>query len=119
MKVIPYTKDAGFTLIETIVTVIIAGILAAVAAPNFYGLYKSNQVTEGIASIENALKEAQKIAIRESKKCTLTINAGTKSITAAPADCLPTSRILRDDLKMGMNTRDSSDHDTNVFYYRY
>lgn len=104
MKVIPYTKDAGFTLIETIVTVIIAGILAAVAAPNFYGLLKSNEVNEGIASLENALKEAQKIAIRESKQCTVTINAGTKNITANPTDCLPTSRSFSDDVDMAINT---------------
>lgn len=100
MKVITYKKDAGFTLTEMIVTVIIAGILAAVAAPNFYGLLKSNEVNEGITTLENALKEAQKIAIRQSQACTVTINTATNSLTANPTTCLPTQRDIDADLNI-------------------
>ena len=104
MNVTPYQKNAGFTLIEILVTMIIVGVLAAIAAPNFFSLLKQNEVKEGIAILEHALKDAQRIAIRESKKCTVTIDAGTNNLTAAPTECLPTTRNISTDLDMAINT---------------
>ena len=94
MKVISYQKNAGLTLIEILIAVIIVGVLAAITAPNFFGLLRQNQVNSGISSLENALKEAQRIAIRESKSCTVNINTATNTLTANPVDCLPTPRDI-------------------------
>ena len=94
MNRILYQKNAGFTLIETLTALIIAGVLAAIAAPNFFSLLKQNEVNEGITALENALKEAQKMAIRESQQCTVNINTGTNTLTANPTECLPTQRDL-------------------------
>lgn len=61
--------NQGFTLIEMMVTVIIIGVIAAIAAPNFLGLLNQSRVKDGLAQVEGAIKEAQRQAIRKGKTC--------------------------------------------------
>jgi prepilin-type N-terminal cleavage/methylation domain-containing protein len=62
-------SNKGFTLVEMIVTVIIVGVIATIAAPNFLGLLNQNRVKDGLSQVEGAIKEAQRQAIRQGKIC--------------------------------------------------
>lgn len=75
----------GFTLIEMLVTLVIAGVIAAIAAPNFLGLLNQSRVKDGLAQVEGAVKEAQRQAMRRGKPCkvkfvTRTINGKTREV---------------------------------------
>ncbi|MDV2992079.1 MAG: hypothetical protein N4J56_001733 [Chroococcidiopsis sp. SAG 2025] len=89
---LPYnarTKDRGFTALEILIALVIAGVLAAIAAPSFLSMFNKNKVNDALTQVRGALREAQREAIRKSKSCTLTIDTTKKDITANPTDCLP------------------------------
>ena len=98
-------KDRGFTLIEMIAVVIIIGIVAAIAAPNFLGLLNRNRVNEAMREIEGGLKEAQKQAIRNSRQCTVNITAnGISNPTGAGGGgCLLSNRVLNNSVTLNSN----------------
>jgi type II secretory pathway pseudopilin PulG len=95
-----------------LVVVIIVGVIAAIAAPNFLGMLNQTRVKDGLAQVEGAVKEAQRQAMRQGKVCKIqfTSNAEGDSIIqvhpnvppppATPIEkydgCLLSSRILPD-----------------------
>jgi prepilin-type N-terminal cleavage/methylation domain-containing protein len=79
----------GFTAIETAVTVVIFGVLAAIASPSMMTWYSNTQVEDAVDRLEGALKESQREAIRRSADCTLTIPTGAaQTLGASTANCL-------------------------------
>ncbi|BAZ43889.1 type 4 prepilin-like protein [Chondrocystis sp. NIES-4102] len=78
----PKKSNQGFTLIEMIITVVIIGIIATLAVPNFLGLLNRNRVKDGVSQVEGALKEAQRQAMRKGRICKIrfTSNADGNSI---------------------------------------
>ena len=91
-------NNSGFTLIETLVTAVIIGIIAAIAAPNLLGLFSHNRVKEAIATINGAIKEAQRQAIRQGKQCEVEINKTTNIISGDPTDCLLQQREINNSI---------------------
>jgi type IV pilus assembly protein PilE len=47
-------KSSGFTLIEVMIVVVIIGILAAIAIPNYNDYITRSKVTEAVASLSDA-----------------------------------------------------------------
>ena len=105
-------SNSGFTLIEMLATIVIIGVIAAIAAPNFLGLLNRNRVNEAARQIEGALKEAQRQAIRRGRQCSISINPGSKIISnpappanGAPANgCLLSNRNLNNLIQLNTNT---------------
>ncbi|MFN7865575.1 MAG: Tfp pilus assembly protein FimT/FimU [bacterium] len=88
-------KNQGFTLLEILVALAIAGILAALTGPNLLAWLNSNKVQEATDAIQSALQDAQKQAIRLGRICTInfTDETGTgptvyRQITASDPGCL-------------------------------
>lgn len=106
-----HNKNKGFTLIEMVVTIIIVGILSAVAVPSLLGLLNQTRVNDGRRQIESAIKEAQRQAVRRSVPCTVILNATNNTITAIPGtptnplppgntvQCLAGNKIINSDLE--------------------
>ncbi len=68
--------DRGFTLIEILIVLFIAGILMAIGIPSFLASLNNKKVDNAIARVESALQESQREAIKKSKTCTVTIPTG-------------------------------------------
>ncbi|BAC90196.1 type IV pilin protein [Gloeobacter violaceus] len=77
----------GFTLIELLVVVIIVGILAAVALPNFLGQTGKAKTTEATAAID-AGKTAQEAYLNETGAYYTAGTMGAGGVPAANADTL-------------------------------
>jgi prepilin-type N-terminal cleavage/methylation domain-containing protein len=72
-------NEDGFTLLELIVVILFAGILAAISAPSFSALNQRNKVTQDLTSAKNALLEAQRSAIRRGQNCQLDFSYDTST----------------------------------------
>ena len=88
-------KNQGFTLLEILVALAITGILAALTLPNLLAWLNSNRVQEATDSIQSALQDAQKQAMRRGRICTINFTNGTgtnptvySQIRASEAGCL-------------------------------
>ena len=88
-------KNQGFTLLEILVALAIMGILAALTLPNLLAWLNSNKVKEATDSIQLALEDAQRQAIRLGRNCTINFTNPTgnnptvySQITASEPGCL-------------------------------
>ncbi|NCQ95295.1 MAG: prepilin-type N-terminal cleavage/methylation domain-containing protein [Microcystis aeruginosa W11-06] len=88
-------KNQGFTLLEILVALAITGVLAALTLPNLLAWLNSNTVQQAADSIQSALEDAQRQAIRLGRNCTINFTNPTgnsptvySQITASEAGCL-------------------------------
>ena len=76
-------QNAGFTLIELVITVAIIGIIAAIAAPSMQTQIQQARVKDGINVLETAIKEArtQAIIMQRPTRLVLTNTSADKRAT--------------------------------------
>ncbi len=86
-------NEQGMTLIEMAIAAVIVGVLAAIAIPSILQLKSSNDVKAALDQVQNALKDAQRQAIRKSGECEITLNLANNppKITPNEAGCLISS----------------------------
>lgn len=74
-------SNEGFTLIETLVVVVILAIGLAVAIPAFMEMGRSNSVKAEARSLKNLLARTRMDAVEGNQSLTATINVATSSCT--------------------------------------
>lgn len=67
MKRINKQQEAGFTLMEMVVVVVIVAILATIAAPNFLAMLNRQRLSDAQAEAMSAVREAQAKARQEKR----------------------------------------------------
>ncbi|MGF1602718.1 MAG: GspH/FimT family pseudopilin [Thermosynechococcaceae cyanobacterium] len=109
----PKHDAQGFTLIEMLISIMVTGILAAIAAPSFLSWVNSKRVDDALALMEGAIKESQSVAIKKSQPCTVDIGPTiTAVVTGTTNSCLSTGP--RDLTKLGIKTLAPGANDTGV-----
>ncbi len=61
--------QAGFTLIETLVIIVVVGVVVAIAAPNLTSMMERIKVDQNVAAVRGVLQSAQREAIRNGQSC--------------------------------------------------
>jgi type IV fimbrial biogenesis protein FimT len=89
------TKYNGFTLLELMITIAVASVLAGLAAPTFTDLMKSSQLTTANNQVVASLHLARSEAVKRGSNILVTIDNATRSIIVLPEGCNNSSCWLR------------------------
>jgi prepilin-type N-terminal cleavage/methylation domain-containing protein len=100
--------NAGFTLVELLVVVILVGVIAAIAGPSWQGFISQRRVNSANEVVLRALQEAQSQAKTTKQNYSVTIRTSTDKIpqiavhraASVPDDNSPLWRSLGKDLAL-------------------
>ena len=76
--------NKGYTLIEVLVSIGIAGMLLAAASPDIGSVMRTYSVRSGARQVYSDLQNARMLAVMGNRSCTFTLNDST-SYTVQPA----------------------------------
>jgi len=96
-------SDRGYTLTELLVTLVIVGVIAAIASPNFFGMLSRYRLEGALQQLLGAINETQRLAMVRGKSCRININPSTHKITANSPGCLLSDRNLDDSITIRSN----------------
>lgn len=69
-------KDAGFTLLELITVIAIAGVLTAIAVPNFLAYQSNSRLKGALSTLRGDLVGARMLAIKRGLECQVAFSSG-------------------------------------------
>lgn len=80
--------DAGFSLVEIVVVVLVVGVLSAIATPAWLGFNQRQQVNKANDAILSALQQAQQEAKKSKRNYSVSfkVDGNVSKISVAPAD---------------------------------
>jgi len=93
----------GFTLIEMLIIIAVIGILAAISAPSFLAWLNKKQVDDALVTLQGALQEAQREAIRKSNSCEVELDTTDNEVTSADGCLVTGDRTFKSDVRMVPN----------------
>ncbi len=96
-----FMNNKDFTLLETLTTVVVVGVLAAITAPSFIKMQERAEFNDAVDKIRSSMQITQREAIKRSKRCTLSIPEGSNpalTSTCLLLDSKPLKNISIDNL---------------------
>lgn len=85
------------------IALVVIGIIAAIASPNFLGLLSRIKLEGALQQLLGAITETQRLAMVRGKSCRININPSTNIISANTVGCLLSDRVLDDAVKIRSN----------------
>ncbi|MEW6445764.1 MAG: GspH/FimT family pseudopilin [Pseudomonadota bacterium] len=79
----PYSRQSGFTVIELMVTIAVAGIILALAVPSFQSSIASNRLVAATNQMVSALNQAKSEALRRNARAVLCKDDGSGQCSTA------------------------------------
>jgi prepilin-type N-terminal cleavage/methylation domain-containing protein len=94
------SRDCGFTLIESLIVLAIAGILIAMAVPSLIAAQNRAKLAQATDLVVASLQESQREAIRRNQSCTLTLDKINHKISGQQGCLLSGDRSLPDAISL-------------------
>lgn len=88
-----HKKNSGFTLIEVMIIMVIAGVLAAIAMPNLQNFIKNNRIKSQMYDLLNAVNIARTEAVK--RKTTVSLCRSNDNTDSTPT-CAGTTNTWTD-----------------------
>ena len=87
-------RESGFTAVETIITLIVFGVLATISIPNFASWYNKYKLAQNLEDVRVTLEEARLQAEKQGTQagCTLNFNLPNQVTTSNPG-CLTSGTL--------------------------
>ncbi|MCU7959795.1 MAG: GspH/FimT family pseudopilin [gamma proteobacterium symbiont of Bathyaustriella thionipta] len=79
-------KESGFTLLELIITMVVAVILISLVVPGFRALISSNQATAGVNELVSAINFARSVAVNENRIIRVCSSNSAKTASVSGGD---------------------------------
>jgi type II secretory pathway pseudopilin PulG len=99
------SKESGFTLLESLIILVIVGILLAIGIPSLIAAKNRAQLSQATDVVVASLQEAQSEAMRRNQVCILTLDKLNNKIVGSQGCLLSGDRYLPDAIDLDYTGR--------------